>query len=344
MRTMCCRTRRATVSSWRSLSALSDANAVEAVPFPAIPIIGRGEASDNAPCVVPWEQRGPASGRSLAGQVNCGVMVVDCHTHVFPPQVVEAREEYLRADPTFGELYGNPRARLATAPDLLASMERAAVDISFMLGFAWRDQEMCRRHNDYLLEWAARSGGRLVAFCTVNPVGPGAEEEAERCARAGARGLGELRPESQGWDLLGPAGERLASLARRLGLALLFHVSEPVGHRYAGKEGLALATFYRFAEANPDLCIVGAHLGGGLPFYAHMPEVREVCRRLYFDTAAVPLLYSPDALALVDDDRLLFGSDFPLLGQERALASLPDRALAERWSRNALALLGCREG
>jgi predicted TIM-barrel fold metal-dependent hydrolase len=271
-------------------------------------------------------------------------MVVDCHTHVFPPQVAEGREELLRTEPTFGEMYGSPRARLATAPELLASMEGAGVDISFLLGFAWRRQELCRHHNDYLLEWGARSGGRLLPFCTVNPAAPGAWQEVERCARGGARGLGELRPESQGWDLLGPAGELLAEAARRLGLVLLFHVSEPVGHPYPGKEGLALTAFYRFAVANPDLTIVAAHLGGGLPFFAPMPEVREVCRRLYFDTAAVPLLYGPEAYALVDDDRLLFGSDYPLLSQERALASLPDPSLARRWSQNALALLGCGRG
>ncbi len=271
-------------------------------------------------------------------------MIVDFHTHIFPPQVIEARHDLLRSDSTFGEMYASPRARLATAPDLLASMERAGVDISIVLGFAWRDQDLCRRHNDYLLDWAARSGGRLVPFCTVNLAAPGAVVEVERCARAGARGLGELRPESQGWDLVGPEGEVLAELARRLRLVLLFHVSEPVGHRYRGKEGLSLASFYRFAAAHQDLAIVGAHLGGGLPFFVAMPEVRETVGRLYFDTAAVPFLYGPEAYASVPQEKLLFGSDYPLLEQERALASLPDPSLARRWSENALRLLACARG
>jgi len=312
---------------------VSDANAVEDVPFPG---------NDNYRASRSERQRTLRSpGLAFALSLNCLVMVIDFHTHVFPPWAIQGREELLRTDPTFAQLYGNPRSRMATAPDLLASMERAGVEASVVLGFAWRDQELCRRHNDYLLEWATRSRGRLVPFCTVNPSAAGAWQEVERCAAAGARGLGELRPDDQGWELAGATGKELAEAARHLQLILLFHVSEPVGHRYPGKEGLSLTDFYRFAVDNPDLTVVGAHLGGGLPFFAPMPEVAEVCRRLYFDTAAVPLLYTTAAYDLVDHDRLLFGSDYPLLGQERALSSLPDRALAHRWSENAARLLGC---
>ena len=54
-----------------------------------------------------------------------------------------------------------------------------------------------------------------------------------------------------------------------------------------------------------------------------MPEVPEIIKNVYFDTAASPFLYRPEIFTtvagLVGADRVLFGSDYPLIGQERAL-------------------------
>ncbi len=261
-------------------------------------------------------------------------MIIDFHTHIFPPHAGENREGYVRRDPTFAEMYGDPRAKLATAEELLGSMEEAGVDVSVALGFAWRDHDDCVRHNDYLLEAAAKSGGRIVAFCTANlQVGEAAVREVERCAVAGARGLGELRPDSQGWPLDGPVGDILVELASRHGLALLFHVTEPVGHQYPGKAGLDLRAFYRFLERAPGLSVVGAHLAGGLPLYGPMTSARRMLSTVYADTAALRYLYEPWALPVaaeaLADGRLLFGSDFPLVPQAEALAEVRDGGLAE---------------
>jgi len=252
-------------------------------------------------------------------------VIIDFHTHIFPPDVRERREEYLRRDPTFAEMYANPKAKIASAEDLLRSMDESGVDVSVALGFAWRDHEDCVRHNDYLLAAAERSGGRIVPFCTVNPASGEAAAEVERCALAGARGLGELRPESQGWDLNGAPGDLLAELARKHSLVPLFHVTEPAGHDYPGKQGLRLDSFYRFVVAHPDAKIVGAHLAGGLPL--NDPPRPGA----YADTAALRYLYEQQVLAEAGTgswaERLLFGSDFPLVAQAAALADVRESGL-----------------
>lgn len=253
-------------------------------------------------------------------------MIVDFHTHIFSPEVRDNRADYVRRDPVFGEMYGNAKAKIATAEDLLKSMEQAEVDVSVAVGFAWASHDDCVRHNDYLLAAAAKSGGRIVPFCTLNPALEEAEEEAVRCAKAGARGLGELRPDSQGWDLTGDAGEMLAEAAKRLRLTLLFHVSEPVGREYAGKAGGDLTSFYRFVTAHHDVTVIGAHLAGGMPFYAPMPEVREAFGHVYVDTAAQRLLYNhaafQDLVKLIGAERILLGSDYPLVSQARQIEEL----------------------
>ncbi len=252
-------------------------------------------------------------------------MSADSHVHLFPPDFAAERAALMDVEPTFAELYRDPRTALGTAEELLEHMEREGVERAVICGFAWRDPDRCARHNDYLLDTAARSGGRLLPFCTVNPAaGRAALDEAERCARAGARGLGELRPDDQSWRLDDPSmSEGLAHLAAAHGLTLLVHVSEPVGHAYPGKGGCRPESFMAFAERYPAVTLIGAHLGGGLPFYAHMPEVARALRRsCYFDTAACHLLYEPTSLrhavAVLGADRFLLGSDWPLASHARA--------------------------
>jgi hypothetical protein len=221
-------------------------------------------------------------------------------------------------------MYTSAKARLASAEDLAASMEGAGVDISIALGFAWRERELIVRHNDYLLETAMRGEGRILPFCTVNMTDEGAEKEIERVAAAGIRGLGELRPESQGWDLNGAAGERLGELALKHNLILMFHVTEPAGHQYPGKYGLSLSSFVRFASAHRRVAIVGAHYGGGLPFFLDQ-DAREPVSRVFIDTAARGYLYTPEEhrLALTRaTGRIFFGSDYPLFSQKKEIEAI----------------------
>ena len=276
-------------------------------------------------------------------------VIIDFHTHIFPLEVRDKRDEHLRRDRTFAEMYTSPKAKIATAEDLLASMDEAGVDVSVALGFAWRDHELCVRHNDYLLEAAAKSGGRIVSFTTINMATgeAGAPSEVARCAAAGARGLGELRPQSQDWDPNGEVGKRLAALAKQHSLILLFHVTEVGGHEYPGKEGLPLGAFYRFVLEHTDLPIVGAHFAGGLPFA--MPEAPQVSLTALADTAARRFLYPETAYAdLIErwgPERLVLGSDFPLVSQKaqfeevrRIVATEREQALV--LGGNAARLLG----
>ncbi|HEX7102490.1 MAG TPA: hypothetical protein VF201_07590, partial [Nitrolancea sp.] len=89
--------------------------------------------------------------------------VVDAHTHIFPPEFSRDRASLAERDAWFGELYGSPKIALAGEAELLASMDAAGVDCSLICGFPWLDQEICRAHNDYLLDVANRNPGRIAA-------------------------------------------------------------------------------------------------------------------------------------------------------------------------------------
>jgi hypothetical protein len=106
---------------------------------------------------------------------------------------------------------------------------------------------------------------------------------------------------------------------------------------------------YPFITSFPDLTIVCAHWGGGLPFYALMPEVKKAIGNVYFDSAASPFLYTPEVyqqvIKLVGADKVLFGSDYPLLTQKRLLneieaLDMPEETKNLMLAGNALRLLG----
>lgn len=262
------------------------------------------------------------------------MQIIDFHTHLMAPWATERREELSRRDPCFGALYSDPRAKLATAEDLIRSMDEAEVSASVVLNIGWSDHKLCVRTNDYLLESGSRWPGRIIPFCMVQPAaGDLAVRELERCATAGARGLGELRPDLQGFSLLdAELLSPLVSAATTRGMHLLVHVSEPVGHTYPGKGVVTPEQPCGFAQSFPTASLVCAHWGGGLPFYALMPEVGRALNNAHYDTAATQYLYRPEVFHVVADivgeRHLLFGSDFPLISQRRALEHARSAGLA----------------
>ena len=138
------------------------------------------------------------------------------------------------------------------------------------------------------------------------------------------------------------------ALAAERKLPVVVHGSEPVGHAYAGKGTTHPDVLLAFVQRFPETRIVCAHWGGGLPFYALMPEVRAALTHVYFDSAASPFLYEPGVFGAVagtaGTERMLFGSDFPLLRARRvakeAIAGLPAKDAAEVLGGNAARLLG----
>ncbi len=263
-------------------------------------------------------------------------MIIDFHTHIFPPQVKENRDDFVKGDACFAEFYSSPKAKIATAEELIASMDQAEIDTSVILNTGWMSQELCAQINDYILEVAARYPDRLVAFCAIQPkVGEAAIVELERCARGGARGIGELRPDIQGFDLGDKElMEPFAEVARRYHLLFLIHASEPVGHLYPGKGTITPDTLYRFISNFPELYVICAHWGGGLPFYALMPEVASILTNTFFDTAATPFLYQPQIFKHIADiagaDKILFGSDYPLMSPRRVMAQIESVGLSPK--------------
>jgi uncharacterized protein len=278
-------------------------------------------------------------------------MIIDFHTHALTPAIIQNRSRYLEKDAAFAAIYSGDKVKSGTIDDLITAMDRDEVDVSVVVNYSWTTHALCVETNDGILEGMARYPKRIIAFCAASSLTDDASlKEIERCAKAGAKGIGELRIDLQPLDYnKKDVIKSFTEIARKYRLMVMAHASEPVGHVYPGKGTATPGLLYAFIKQLTDVPVICAHWGGGLPFYALMPEVQEALENVYFDTAASPFLYRPDIYnvipPLIGADRVLFGSDFPVMAQRRVIDEIKNCELskadkAEILADNARRLLG----
>jgi uncharacterized protein len=187
--------------------------------------------------------------------------------------------------------YRSTTAELLDALDLIGS--RAAV-------FPMHEPDGYPRANDFVLEQARESGGRLVAFCRLDPHADNPAAEAERCLDAGARGI-KLHPRAERFRLEEPETDPIFAVANERGVPVLVHAGR--GIPALGRDAVELS------ERFPNARIILAH--------AAVCDLAWIWREaashpnLFFDTA----WWNPNDLltlfALVPPGQILWGSDAP---------------------------------
>ena len=277
-------------------------------------------------------------------------MIIDFHTHIFPLFFRNKRSLFFPGESAFESLYKSSESKLFGREELLEDMDKEGIHKSIIFGFPWENEDHFQRHNDYIIESVERHPDRFVGFCCFSPLSPAGSKEAERCLGLGLSGVGELALYHSG-SSFGDTGfsSDIMEICLKHDVPLLLHVNEPVGHQYPGKTRMSLTDLYEFLKGYPSNRIVLAHWGGGLFFYGLMKkEVREILTYVWFDTAASPFLYTPEVYRIAGEivgyDKILFGSDYPLLKPERYFeemhsAGLSSRQIEEITGKNAERLL-----
>ena len=269
-------------------------------------------------------------------------MKIDVHVHITPPDLIKDWEQYSVNEPYFRMLSESPVNKFATAEQAVEALEADGYDMGVAFGFGFQDMGLCRYVNDYVIEKTREFPDRLIGFSVVVPQHPDMEREVIRCYENGLRGIGEIFPEGQEFAL--ESAEEmapLASLCTELDIPVLLHLNEPVGHYYAGKTKTSLWQAEQFARNFPRLDIIYAHWGGGLFFYELMRGVSRTLTNVYYDTAASVFLYGHKVYNVVKTlgltDKILFGSDYPLLPLSRYFRDFDRSELTEE---EKVAILG----
>lgn len=263
-------------------------------------------------------------------------MIIDIHTHIFPDFIKNNRTNFFKNEASFELLYASEKSNIINGEDLISAMDENGVDLSVTFGFPWKNIELCRQHNDYIWEQVQKYPNRLKGFCCVDIFQTGAVQEVERCLDLGFSGVGELAIYEDG--ITEDALEQLTPIfkvCQESDLPLMMHVNEPVGHLYPGKAPIKLVQIYDMVKRFPKNKIILAHWGGGLFFYSMLKkEVKETLKNVFFDTAASPYLYETSiyemACQIVGSDKILFGSDYPLLKPARYFKDMRESDLPEQ--------------
>jgi predicted TIM-barrel fold metal-dependent hydrolase len=133
-------------------------------------------------------------------------------------------------------------------------------------------------------------------------------------------------------------------------LPCMIHTNEPVGQPYSGKTPITLEQIYTLAKTFPDNRIILAHWGGGILFYNIMKkQTKEILKNIWYDTAASPFLFDPQIYDMAATagviEKVLFGTDFPLLTPDRYYKDLDNSNITTQQKelilgRNAVSLFG----
>ena len=253
-------------------------------------------------------------------------MRIDCHVHVTPPDIIANWEKYAQKEPYFSLLSNSKKNKFVCAEDVVTMLEQNNFDKAVIFGFAFNDIGLNRYVNDYVIEKTKQFPEKLIGFTVVPPCSEAAKE-IERCYNAGFKGVGELFPGGQGINLENENETKIITgICKELDIPLLLHADEPIGRYYKGKTDVTLRQLEIFVTNNPGLKIILAHFGGGLLFYETLKEIKEKFRNVYYDTAATPFLYEPQIYRVIKAlgfcEKILFGSDFPLLSPFRFLSEI----------------------
>jgi len=249
--------------------------------------------------------------------------IIDAHVHLYPDELnqdpvswgTSHAETHWQILCTRRRKNGQPVQAFPDLKRLLQAMDEAGIEHAVLQGWYWQWPETCAWHNDFYESCVRAHPDRLSAFACLHPAaGREATLALVRDARErGFRGLGELSPHSQGYDIGDPVFRDAIELAGDLRLAVNFHVTDHETGQYPGRVETPLRDFIWLAKTYPHTNFILSHWGGRVGL---LEEEAGTLYNLFYDTAASPLIYGESIWHRFDDivptERVLFGSDYPL--------------------------------
>lgn len=281
------------------------------------------------------------------------VVAIDVHTHV--QRSVTAAATAVNDEIVALAGYFRTQAVSFTVDELAAAYrERNMAAVTFIVDVKDRPDDATRPTNEEVATRASANADVVIPFASIDPArGSEGVREAQRLIEDfGVRGF-KFHPSAQGFQPNDRLAYPLYEVIEAAGLPALFHTGQAgsgAGQRGGGGIRLAYSNpmfLDDVAVDFPDLPIVLAHPSfpwqeEALAVALHKPQV-------YIDLSGWSPKYFPAILVQYANtllkDKVLFGTDFPVLTPERWMEDLAKTAVRDEvkpglFKHNAARLLG----
>ena len=258
--------------------------------------------------------------------------IMDCHTHIYPDKIAA------KAVKSIGDFYDIPMDRDGTVDTLLRQAREVGISRCLALAVSV-DARHVEHINDFLIAAVQAHPKELMGFATLHADMENPGREVERVLKAGMKGI-KLHPDMQHFSLADEKTDRLFAACEGV-CPMMFHTGD---RRYHNSNPSLIPPIL---DRHPRLQLICAHFGG----YSEWDEAVQCLRdtNVFVDTSSSFFSLTPERarelIGLYGEDRVLFGTDFPMWDAQPEIdflmnLGLPDAALRKIFSENLMKLLG----
>ncbi|MBP3360029.1 MAG: amidohydrolase [Clostridia bacterium] len=233
--------------------------------------------------------------------------VIDSHCHIYPDKIAE------RATAATGDFYHISIEYDGKVSTLKRESEKAGINFCIVQSVATTPQQVSSI-NRFIAESTAENKC-FAGLGTLHPESENQERDVNEIISLGLKGV-KLHPDIQGFRIDDDRCFKIYELCEKKGLPILMHTGD-CRYDYSNPDRLipVLENFYR-------LIIVGAHFGGWSVWKAAARQLHGY-NNLYVDTSSSLYALKPEEareiISLYTEDRVLFGTDFPMWNQSEEM-------------------------
>lgn len=254
--------------------------------------------------------------------------IIDAHCHIYPDKIA------LKASQSTGNFYGIDMHYDGTVSTLHKIGEEGGVDHFIVQSVATKPEQVSSI-NRFIAQSVAESGGKMTGLGTLHPDSQDIKGDFEELISLGLRGV-KLHPDIQGFKLDDYRCLKIYELCEGRAPVLL-HTGDS---RYDFSNPNRLVPIL---DIYTGLTVIGAHFGG-YSVWDDAVRVLPQYPNMYVDCSSAFFAMDDDRIreliSAYGEDRVLFGTDYPMWEPKREVErllslGLSDEAYEKIFHRNA---------
>ena len=258
--------------------------------------------------------------------------IIDAHCHIYPDKIAEKAAS---ATCDFYEGLGSTLdGRVST---LEREAEKAGIEHCIVQSVATTPKQVSPI-NKFIASTVAESGGGLTGLGTLHPDIEDLAKDVEEIISLGLKGV-KLHPDIQKFKIDDYRCLKIYELCEKNNLPVLMHTGDS---RYDYSNPNRLKPVLQIYD---KLIVIGAHFGGWSVWEEAAKELHGF-KNLYVDSSSAFYALAPtqarELIQLYGDDRVLFGTDYPMWAPEEELGRFKKLKLSKKQNEQILFQNACK--